>query len=100
MPRHKLRALVHPNDRTGAPPLARLFSSTSTTSAPRKLNRGSIAGEKPGERIDDRQNPQLRSGRELIMHKVQAQVLLDRVAGRRSSRSLALTRRLGVLRRN
>ena len=86
---------------TAGNPTARpTLSSTSTTSAPRKSNRGSIAGEK-------RENVStIVSTRSFVpvaswsCTKSIAQVSFDRVAGRRCSRSLALTRRLGVLWRN
>lgn len=54
----------------------------------------------PGEGIDDRQHPKLPTGGELVVDESIAQVSFDRVAGRRSSRSLAFTRRLGALLHN
>jgi hypothetical protein len=56
------------------------LSSTSTTSAPWKVNRGSIAAREAGERIDDRQHPQLPSGHEFVGEYV------DSVSGRRGTR--------------
>jgi hypothetical protein len=63
-------------------PLAPIFSSTSTTSAPRKDKRGSNAG--------DRQHPQLRSGRQLIMHEVHRPNLIG------SQRRAAILTQLGL----
>jgi hypothetical protein len=63
-------------------PLAPIFSSTSTTSAPRKDKRGSNAG--------DRQHPRLRSGRQLIMHEVHRPNLIG------SQRRAAILTQLGL----
>jgi hypothetical protein len=58
-----MKALAAQYPRLRYQPASRpIFSSTSTTSAPRKDKRGSNAG--------DRQHPRLRSGRQLIMHEV------------------------------
>lgn len=58
----------------------------------------------PAEGVDDGQNPQLAAGGELVVDDPTggeansiAQISFVRVAGRRSSRSFALTLRLGVL---
>jgi hypothetical protein len=88
--RHKLRALGYPNG-CREPHLSPDSFQHLPTSAPRKLNRGSIAGAK-------RENvSMIVSTRSFVpvanwsCTKSIAQVSLDRVAGRRSSRSLALT---------
>ena len=71
----------------------------------------------PREGVNNRQNPELLPGRQLVMHKVHAlrrlstccargtlsgsaHVALGWVAGCRSLRSFALTRRFGVLLRS
>lgn len=51
------------------------------------------------ERVDDGQSAQLRPGSQLTVHEDHTQVSFERVAGRRSSRNFALTRRLGILSR-
>src|ERR1700739_1693409 len=56
---------------TAGNPTARpTLSSTSTTSAPRKLNRGFDSRREARERVDNRQHAQLRPGRQLVVHKV------------------------------
>jgi len=54
----------------------------------------------PGEEVDHGQEFDLAARRELVVDKAIAQVSFVCVAGRRSSRSFALTRRLGTLLRN
>ena len=67
--RHKLRALVHPNDRREphlSPDSFQHLHNIGAAEVEPRLDRRREAGE----RIDDRQHPQLRSSRQLIVHEV------------------------------
>jgi len=78
-----MKALAAQYPRLRYQPASRpIFSSTSTTSAPRKDKRGSNAG--------DRQHPRLRSGRQLIMHEVHRPNLIG------SQRRAAILTQLGL----
>ncbi|MET4608674.1 hypothetical protein ABIB90_008182 [Bradyrhizobium sp. JR4.1] len=75
----------------------RALSSIATTSLPRKVNRACSAGEKR-EKI----STIVSSGAYVPSPTARKQIYrpglsLDRLVGRRSSRSLALTRRFGIL---
>lgn len=84
----------------GKPYSRPIRSRTSTTSADRKPNRGSIAGE---NRVNVSTTVSTRIFRPVAdwsWTKSIAQISFARTAGRRSSRSLALTRRFGGLLRS